>query len=87
MDKVSISINLPGVKVTKIEEDNRGDLLIYVETTEKYAHCHRCGKKITRLHGHGEERKLKHLLKRILPKYVYDKLKHAYWKYKLMKNL
>lgn len=61
MDKVSISINLPGVEVTKIEEDRLGGLLIYVETTEDFTSCNRCGKRIMRQHGYGKERKVRHL--------------------------
>lgn len=61
MDKVSISINLPAIEITKIEEDSRGDLLIYVETTEEFTHCNLCGKKLIRRHGYGKERKIRHL--------------------------
>lgn len=61
MNKVSISLNLPGLDVTKIEEDCRGDLLIYAETTEDFAVCHRCGKKTKKRYGSGPERKIRHL--------------------------
>ena len=61
MDKVSISLNLPGLNATKIVEDHRGDLLIYAETKEEFGICHRCGKKTKKRYGFGIERKIRHL--------------------------
>jgi hypothetical protein len=47
-------------KITKIEKDKFGDILITVETTEDHVVCRSCGKKIYKRHGVDRERKLKY---------------------------
>jgi len=61
MLEVKIPINIPGVEITKTEEDERGNLLISVETTEKSAGCYRCGRTITKRNGSDRELKIRHL--------------------------
>jgi transposase len=61
MSTISIEPNLLETKITKIEKDKFGDILITVETTEDYAICRFCKNKIYKRHGVDRERKLKHL--------------------------
>ena len=61
MAKVEISIDLPGIEIQKVEEDKRGNVLITVTTTEGSLPCRKCGKALTKRHGNGEARRLRHL--------------------------
>lgn len=61
MSIINIIPNLPETKITKIEKDNFGDILITVETTEDHVTCRVCKKEISKRHGVDRERKLKHL--------------------------
>lgn len=61
MCTINVEIDLPGAKVVKTEKDQRGNLLITVETTEDHVACRVCKKKIYKLHGVDRERQLKHL--------------------------
>ncbi len=61
MIKVEVPVNLPGVEVTNVESDNRGNLFITVETTERSVPCRSCGRNLTKRHGSDRERKLKYL--------------------------
>ena len=61
MSIINIEPNLPETKITKIEKDKFGDILITVETTEDYVTCRICKKEIYKRHGVDRERKLKHL--------------------------
>lgn len=54
-------VDLPGVNVTDVERNEKGHLLITVETTEQSILCRKCGKQITRRHGCDKERTLRHL--------------------------
>lgn len=61
MSITNIVPNLPETKITKIEKDKFGDILITVETTEDHVTCRICKKEIYKRHGVDRERKLKHL--------------------------
>jgi transposase len=61
MCNINLGIDFPGAKVIKTEKDQRGNLLITVETTEDHVACRICNKKIYKQHGVYRERKLKHL--------------------------
>jgi len=37
-------LNLPGMKIIKVDESQPRKVLVYVETTEKSTACHVCGK-------------------------------------------
>ncbi len=58
---ITLPLKLSNAKIIKTEEDAHGDFLIYVETTESNVNCHRCGQKITKLHGKDRPIKLRHL--------------------------
>ena len=57
MSIISIEPNLLETKITKIEKDKFGDILITVETTEDYAICRFCKNKIYKRHWVDRERK------------------------------
>src|SRR6185312_927483 len=61
MCNINLEIDFPGAKVVKTEKDQRGNLLITVETTEDHVVCRICKKKIYKRHGNDRERQLKHL--------------------------
>jgi transposase len=61
MCNINLEINLPGSKVIKTEKDEKGNILITVETTEDHVSCRICNKKIYKRHGIDRERKLNHL--------------------------
>lgn len=61
MCNINLEIDFPGAKVVKTEKDQRGNLLITVETTEDHVACRICKKKIYKRHGEDRERQLKHL--------------------------
>lgn len=54
-------LNLPGIKILKVDESQPRKILFYVETTEKFTLCHVCAKKINKKHGKDKEREVKHL--------------------------
>ncbi len=54
-------LNLPGIKIIKVDESQPNKILVYVETTEKSTPCHVCGKLINKKHGKDKEREVKHL--------------------------
>jgi len=54
-------LNLPGIKIIKVDESQPRKVLVYVETIETSIPCHVCGKMIDKRHGKDKERKVKHL--------------------------
>ena len=43
------------------QTDRRGDMVITVKSTREGTHCHRCGKKITKVYGEDREITFRHL--------------------------
>lgn len=60
-NKFEIPLNIPNVRIVKVERDNRGDFLITVESTKDGACCSKCGGKINKFYGYGKEITLRHL--------------------------
>jgi transposase len=52
--QVTIPLAIPDVRVLKAEINERGDLLISVESTKAETRCKKCGQAIHKFHGHGE---------------------------------
>ena len=52
--RVTIPLDIPDVKVLQTEFTKRGELVITVESTKPEARCHRCGKVVTKFHGHDD---------------------------------
>ncbi len=73
MAKFEIDLNLPDVKILHIETTKINDLIITVKSTKKSTECHKCGQKITKVHGYGEAIMLRHLP--ILGQSVYIRLR------------
>jgi transposase len=59
--KFEIELNIPDVKILKIETNKVNDLIITVKSTKKSALCRKCGKETTKIHGYGESIILRHL--------------------------
>jgi len=51
--QVTIPLSIPDVRVLKTEINERGDLLITVESTKAGTRCRKCGRAIRKFHGHG----------------------------------
>lgn len=51
--QVTIPLAIPDVWVLKTEFNERGDLLITVESTKAETRCQKCGRVIRKFHGHG----------------------------------
>ena len=56
-----IPLDIPGVKIEKVEITKTDDFIITVKSTVEGTHCHRCGKPITKAYGHGRALTLRHL--------------------------
>jgi transposase len=61
MSELSIPLNLPDVEVVNVKMNKRGEYIITVESTLDSAHCHQCGRKITKCIGHDRAITLRHL--------------------------
>ncbi len=70
-----IPLDIPNVKIEKIETSKTGDFIITVTSTQDYTHCHKCGKKICKFHGYATEVNLRHLP--ILGRAVYIRIRPA----------
>jgi len=75
MAKIEISLDIPDVEIENIEMNKEGDVIITVRSTVKGTHCHKCVRKITKLHGHDREITLRHLS--ILGRKVYIRIRPA----------
>lgn len=73
MAKFEIQLNIPDVKILNIETMKTNDLVITVKSMKKSTYCHKCGQKITKIHGYGEAIMLRHLP--ILGQSVYIRLR------------
>lgn len=77
IEKFEISINLPGVNITRVEE-RRNEILFWIELTDTCGCCHACGKEINKYHGQDRERKLRHLPILGKPTYIIYKAKRYF---------
>jgi transposase len=59
--QITISLDIPDVRVLKIEQNERGDCTITVESTLEGTKCGQCGRAIMELHGLDEALTLRHL--------------------------
>ena len=58
---ITVPLGIPDVKVLGVDLNERGDVIITVESTQGYTHCQQCGRKITKFHGHERWIELRHL--------------------------
>lgn len=70
---LKLPLDIPDVKVLKVETNAAGDYIIRVESTLNSTQCRRCGREITKFHGHDKEISLRHLS--ILGRRVYIRLR------------
>lgn len=56
-----IPLDISGVKIEKVEITKAGDFVITVKSTVEGTRCHRCGRHISKAHGHGRILTLRHL--------------------------
>ncbi len=68
-----VLLNIPSVKVEKVEVDREGNYRITVHSTEEGTLCHKCGKPIHKPYGLGELITLRYLP--ILGKQVYIRIR------------
>ncbi|MGC9424190.1 ISL3 family transposase [Vibrio sp.] len=59
--EITIPLGIPDVRVLKTEINKKGELIITIESTKKGTNCHRCGKWITKFHGHDDWVEIRHL--------------------------
>ena len=77
-DMISIPLGIPDVDVLRVEQNERGDYIVTVESTQIGTICQYCGRKITKSNGHGRWIKLRHLP--ILGHRVYIRLRPKQYK-------
>ena len=58
---IEIPLDIQDVKVVEVEITKRGEIIITVESTVDGTHCHVCGRKLTKRHGHDRAITLRHL--------------------------
>jgi transposase len=71
--QITIALDIPEVRVLEIEQNNRGECTITVESTIEGTRCRQCGREITDVHGVDEAITLRHLP--ILGRPVYLRLR------------
>jgi transposase len=71
--QITIPLDIPDVQVVKVEQNERGECTITVESTLEGTRCRQCGREITDLHGVDEVITLRHLP--ILGRPVYLRLR------------
>jgi transposase len=60
-DLITVPLGIPDVKVPSSDLNERGDVIITVESTQAGTVCQHCGRKITKFHGHDRWIELRHL--------------------------
>ena len=71
--QITIALDIPEVRVLEIEQNNRGECTITVESTSAGTRCRQCGREITDAHGVDDALTLRHLP--ILGRPVYLRLR------------
>lgn len=61
MTTFEIPLDIPDVTIEHVEQHENGDIIITVTSLVKEAKCRKCGRRITKLHGHDKELTLRHL--------------------------
>jgi transposase len=59
--EIRFPLDLPNVKILKMETNKAGDYIITVESTLTRTHCRECGREIDEFHGYGRWIELRHL--------------------------
>ncbi len=59
--EIRFPLDLPNVKILKMETNPAGDYIITVESTLTSTNCRECGREIEKFHGYGREIELRHL--------------------------
>jgi transposase len=59
--QVTVPLDIPDIRVIKTEINERGELIITIESTKPGTTCHRCGRWIDKFHGHDDWVSLRHL--------------------------
>lgn len=59
--QVTVPLDIPNVRVLKTELNERGELIITIESTKTGVSCRRCGHWIEKFHGHDDWVILRHL--------------------------
>jgi len=52
--EVTIPLDISDIKILKTEFNSQGELVITIESTKPDTRCQRCGRSITKFHGHDE---------------------------------
>ena len=60
-DTFEIPLDIPNVKIEKVETNRQGEIIITVRSTEEGTHCHLCGRRTTERYGHDQPITLRHL--------------------------
>lgn len=60
-DKITIPLGIPEVKVLETAVNERGEILITIESVKDGTRCRKCGKWITKLHGQDDWVIIRHL--------------------------
>lgn len=60
MTKIEIPLDIPDVEIESVAINSEGDIVITVKSTVEGTRCHKCGRKITKLHCHDREITLRH---------------------------
>jgi len=60
-DLITVPLGIPDIEVLSVNLNERGDVIITVESTQVGTLCQHCGRKITRFHGHDQWIELRHL--------------------------
>jgi len=59
--QITIPLNIPDVRVLQTSLNERGEIIITIESTKAGTQCRKCGKWITKLHGRDEWVTVRHL--------------------------
>jgi len=70
---VTIPLDIEGVKVSRVEVTDDGEVHIHVSSTVNGTQCHRCGRDIHHRYDEGREIKLRHLPILDMPTYIFIK--------------
>jgi transposase len=60
-DLITVPLGIPDVEVLSVDLNERGDVIVTVQSTQVGTMCQHCGRKITKLHGHDRWIELRHL--------------------------
>jgi transposase len=59
--QITIPLDVPDVRVLQTSIGERGEIIITIESIKKGTACRKCGRWITKLHGHDEWVMMRHL--------------------------